>query len=594
MKIISLKINSSGAGDGLGSPKFKIEKHITQFTGENGSGKTPVTQSIIYCLGYPVRFRHDIVDRCRSATLEVDISGEKFFIERFYRKNPTELLIKVFDKTGTNAVAEFNSEEEYSSFVFDLFSLNSFDLITKDGKPSKLYISSVYPLFYLSQDDGYRKIYSPISNFIKDQLAEVIRFLFKLHPKNFYGDLKEKNELISKRSALDEQIASSKAVQKRIVDDVGDEREEGMREELALLNSNLNDLRGSHGSLSASFRELSVVKDGYLSTKRELEKSIYDANIQIDSLERIKSEIGMETDALLLNAKAERLLNSFVSTCSDPQCTMFRGAKEAYGKHLLYLKDQLKDLDFNLERINSLKIKKTIELDLIDKQINELDAATVSDASSGELEVLVRAVNQISRRCVYLEEKISAINNSKNLTLKIVRLERERDALTQLIRNQDDRGAHVERRIKSIREQIQLLTVSWLDVLETENVSRDVTIDYDFNFLFGNEKVDAFTGSTKARVILASHAALLEAYLQNQKDQVVPWFFMDTPNQNELDLSDLTRFMSKLKNLCVEYGLQVIFASKDFKLNAQENDVVYEPSFDGKKHKMYLGAVIPP
>lgn len=591
MKLVSLKINSNGGVDGLGSPKFKIEKHITQFTGKNGSGKTPVTQSIIYCLGYPVRFRHDIINRCRSATLEVEISGNTYFIERFYRSNPVDLVVKIFDKTGANVIREFYSEEDYSLFIFELFGLNSVELITTDGKPSKLYTSSVYSLFYLSQDNGYRQIYSPYSKFIKDQSAEVVRFLFKLNPKNYYLDLKEKNDLKSRRSALDERISSSKSVLMRIVDDVDVGSEAILRDELAQLNSNLNELRNSHGSLTASVRELNVVKDRYISSKREIERDIYDADIQIDNLERIKNEINMEADALLLNAKAERLLNSFVSTCEDPKCTMFRGAKEAYGKHLLYLKDQLKDLDFNSKRIKSLKDKRCIELEIINKNIKEdLDADEVSDVTSDDLSVLVRAVNEISRRSVYLEEKIAAVNSSKNLTLKIDRLESERDALTSLIRDQDDRGVRGDQKIKIIRERIQVLTVNWLNVLETENVSRAVAVDYDFNFLFGNERVDAFTGSTKARVILASHAALLEAYLETIKAPVVPWFVLDTPNQNELDLSDLTKFMKQLKRLCTEYNIQVIFASKDFKLNAQENDIVHEPSFDGEKHKMYLGA----
>lgn len=590
MKLISLKINSNGGVDGLESPKFKIENHITQFTGKNGSGKTPVTQSIIYCLGYPVRFRQDIINRCRSVTLEVEISGDTYFIERFYRSNPVDLIVKVFDKTGANVIKEFNSEEDYSLFIFELFDLNSVELITIDGKPSKLYTSSVYSLFYLSQDNGYRQIYSPYSKFIKDQSAEVVRFIFKLNPKNYYLDLKEKNDLKSRRSALDERISSLKSVLMRIVDDVDVGSEATLRDELAQLNSNLNELRGSHGSLTASVRELSVVKDRYISSKREIERDIYDADIQIDNLERIKNEINMEADALLLNAKAERLLNSFVSTCEDPKCTMFRGAKEAYGKHLLYLKDQLKDLDFNSKRLKTLKDKRYIELEVINKNIQDLDVHQASDVTSDDLSVLVRAVNEISRRSVYLEEKIAAVNNSKNLTLKIDRLERERDAVTSLIRDQDDRGVRGEKKIKTIRERIQDLTAYWLDVLETEHVSRTVLVDYDFNFLFGNERVDAFTGSTKARVILASHSAILETYLETIKAPVVPWFVMDTPNQNELDHVDLTKFMGQLKRLCEEYNIQVVFASKDFKLDAQENDIVHEPSFDGEKHKMYLGA----
>ena len=591
MKIISLKINPNECADGLGSQKIKIENHITQFTGKNGSGKTPIIQSIIYCLGYPVRFRQDIVRRCRSATLEVEVRGEVFFIERFFKSNPNDLKINIYDKSGSNVLNEFSFEEDYSNGVFDFFELSSVALVTTDGKPSKLYLSNVLPFFYLSQDGGYRNIYTPLAKFIKDQFSEVIRFLFKLTPKNYYLDLKEKFSLTAARGALDEQISSSKAVLRRITDDADVGSEVGFREELAQLKSNLDDLKNSHGSLEASVRELNTVKNKYLISKRDIEENINDLNIQINNLVRIKNEIIMETDALLLNSKAERLLNSFVSTCSDPSCTMFRGAKEAYGKHLLYLKDQLKDLDFNLNRLNLLRDKKFIELEFVNKNISDLEDGQRADVGSNEMTVLVRAVNEISRRSVYLEEKLAAINNSKNLTLKIERLEREREKITALIRDQEDRRGRGDLLIKNLRERIQILTINWLNVLETENVSRAVLVDSDFNFSFGGEKVDAFNGSTKARVVLASHAALMEAYLEVVKVNFVPWFIMDTPNQNELDLSDLTRFMSELKRLCEVYKIQVIFASKDFRLNPGEHDIVHEPMFSGEKHKMYLGVI---
>lgn len=64
-----------------------------------------------------------------------------------------------------------------------------------------------------------------------------------------------------------------------------------------------------------------------------------------------------------------------------------------------------------------------------------------------------------------------------------------------------------------LRLRIRELTVKWMDVLNTPNVSRDIEIDLDFRFRFGHEPVDIIGGSTKSRLILAIHAALFEHYL---------------------------------------------------------------------------------
>ncbi|MBB7763813.1 AAA family ATPase, partial [Escherichia coli] len=59
MKLISIKIKGRDIF-GLESDELILGKHITEFYGPNGCGKTPLLQSIAYCLGYPCKFRDDI------------------------------------------------------------------------------------------------------------------------------------------------------------------------------------------------------------------------------------------------------------------------------------------------------------------------------------------------------------------------------------------------------------------------------------------------------------------------------------------------------------------------------------------------------
>ena len=48
-------------------------------------------------------------------------------------------------------------------------------------------------------------------------------------------------------------------------------------------------------------------------------------------------------------SQARRLFASFEDICSNPACGLFLGSSESYGKNLLYLKDQVKDLQRNTE-----------------------------------------------------------------------------------------------------------------------------------------------------------------------------------------------------------------------------------------------------
>jgi len=67
MKLISLKINKR-VNTGWESEEITFGSHITQITGENGSGKTPIIQAIVFCLGFPITFRDDVKAKCRGSS----------------------------------------------------------------------------------------------------------------------------------------------------------------------------------------------------------------------------------------------------------------------------------------------------------------------------------------------------------------------------------------------------------------------------------------------------------------------------------------------------------------------------------------------
>ena len=147
MKLISLKINKRN-NSGWESEEVAFGAHITQVTGENGSGKTPIIQAIVFCLGFPVTFRDDVKAQCRSVSLVIEARNDRYLIERAIE---AETKITV---SSNNSLREFCDEREYSEFVFSLIGLDPVNLLDTSNRKTVPYMATALPLFFLDQDNG--------------------------------------------------------------------------------------------------------------------------------------------------------------------------------------------------------------------------------------------------------------------------------------------------------------------------------------------------------------------------------------------------------------------------------------------------------
>ncbi|MEM8205762.1 AAA family ATPase, partial [Morganella morganii] len=77
MRLLSLFLKGR-ENIGLESDELVFGKGITELYGPNGSGKTPLIQSIIFCLGYPCKFREEIYRSCHYARLKFEIDGKLY------------------------------------------------------------------------------------------------------------------------------------------------------------------------------------------------------------------------------------------------------------------------------------------------------------------------------------------------------------------------------------------------------------------------------------------------------------------------------------------------------------------------------------
>lgn len=76
----------------------------------------------------------------------------------------------------------------------------------------------------------------------------------------------------------------------------------------------------------------------------------------------------------------------------------------------------------------------------------------------------------------------------------------------------------------------------------------------------GDERLDILKGSSKARTVLAYHAALFEIYLSDPSFPV-RMLILDTPKQQDIPNEHLNSYVQALRTLAAENNGQVIFTT---------------------------------
>lgn len=583
MKLISLKINKRGV-TGWQSPDIKFGNHITQVTGENGSGKTPLIQAIVFCLGYPIIFRDDVNNQCESVTLVIQALEKVYRVERFINTD-----FKVTVKEGENLFS-FDNEREYSEFVFSLIGLSGVNLLDTSNKKTTPYMATALPVFFLDQDSGYSEIYKPPATFIKDQFQEMIRYLFRFSQKHLFESAKDLLDLKSQRETQDAIIASHRSVIERlIVKKTNTLSDQEIEKRIADHQSQLDKLSASNGARSDAVAAYDTQIYEVGQSLAEIDRESSELKLRANSFGRINQEIQTEINTLSLNEQARRLFASVDSVCSNSECGLFKKSINTYSKNLWYLKDQVKDLEAASnaarDRAEIVLESRGILQNRLDKLKDQRDQVIKQEGFSS----VVGVIRELTESIISLEQDLALSKQIYNVSHRLNDAETIRLDLNEKIDGITNQGRRADQNMVELRVELTTLTLKWLDILGTENVNRSLHIDRELKYQFGEEQIRAFKGSTLVRVILAIHAAIFEAYVSRTGEKFSCLIF-DTPNQQEIRTEDLKNFMHELKELCKEKKAQVIFASKDYRHEADIDDILIEPEYPGEKHLMYLGS----
>lgn len=584
MRLRSLKVEPLGQ-NGWESPLLEFGWRTTLIFAKNGSGKTPIIQSLAASLGFPPRFRDEIFGKCAAVTLEAENEGESFVIRRILGTNNRDFHAIIAHR---GEESEHFNEGSFSVALFEALGLEPPRLQSNKGEAAQPYISTVLPVFYLNQGDGYTAAYKSTNSFILDQFVEMVRFVFGLNPKHSFDD---KKNLIDEKAALEAQTRKIVAAQRvfeyqsRGVDNRAANHDvlQLRATDLAAQVGALRDSVDARGTASSTLTELLRQKEQLIRSK-QIELS--ELQSRISGIDAIRTEIDGEVKTLGLNEEARRIFSSFREICDAPNCGLFIGGTESYGKNLLYLRDQIKDLDRNALRAEMrLEQLKEVLKDLrAERQVlvDKLD----SPAMAG-VDQLVTAVQALTKQQVEVESELGRIAALKEERSKLFRLEEERLRIQGRIDSLSNSGrADIE--FNKLRLQLRDLAVKWMDILDTRNVSRNVDIDLELRFKFNGESLDLFSGSTKIRLVLAIHAALFEVYI-SEPSRPFRFLILDTPKQQELHTEDLAKYLTELETLCAAKDAQLILSSTEYDHPTGQQDKRWLPMYKGLDHPMYLG-----
>jgi hypothetical protein len=580
MKLLSIKIKGRDSF-GLESDELIFGRHITEFYGSNGCGKTPLLQSIAYCLGYPCKFRDDIYKLCRSATLSFKIGNDNFLATRDFELTDFVLTLEI-----TNKILKFYNEADYSKYIMEKLSLAYPSLLTTHNKQSYPYLSTLLPVFYLDQDFGYSKFYYSQYSFIRDQFSEMLRIIFFLPEKHSFDAKKKAISLTEELKYLD----NSLAVQRRdleITKEIHkDKSTETINSSITSLKNELVVLRNSKSLKSDSLTSIDEIIKNQKDNLKDLNYELSLIVRRESSLIQIMKEINIEINTLNLNEEAKRIFRSFEEICPSPDCKMFSRSSESYAKHLLYLKDQIKDIErsLNSDSERHEQIKKEIEF--VSKTIDEFIVIRNGIIRDEDISSVIDAIAEITSLLFKLQLEKSDLDKIFILENKYVEMLNKRDNTLERLEGLD-KNRQIIPGLAKVKNTLKEKFIRWLKVLKTPNIDFNITFEHDFIPIMGYEKLDQLKGSTKVRAILAYRSALIESMLELDNKSFMFAIF-DTPKQHEIHYEDIDNFILNLKSMSEKYNFQFIFSSTEYKYTGDENDVMLMPRYPGEQHDMFL------
>jgi hypothetical protein len=562
---------------------------FTAVQGANGTGKTPIMKGVIQGLGHEVELPPDVLTRCQFAETTLMVDGHPV---RLTRRLGSDFEISVDDVPNRQT---FTSQAEYAKWFIALFNGEPRTLTNKQNQAAELYTTVLLPALWVDQDHGWTTDYwtPPNRNFIQDQRQEVIRFLVGLparhpfHQRTEYDAAKETLEKTERQIELQRFIVDRLRTNEKLQD--GEEprlteRRSQLRRELDANSEVIEAIRSTTAFFDRDILAIEAQRDELIARHSALTK-------RKGQLSLVLSELDGEEDILTANVQATDLLRQF---CGREGCQMFATSERSFGRSLLFLKDQLKDLKASDRELNR-------DVESIEKQITVLNESLAAKRATREQAVnaspqaeVMRKLSALTREIVEVELRLAKLQQYTAEQKKFDRLLDQREQAASAVADSRPTRGKGASAIDDVRQMLGDAMQQWLITLGTQN-TRTAHFDEDFVLYVDDAKFATTThqsGSTRTRIVLAFHAALLEVSLARGGNHP-GWLLFDAPKQHELSQTDFDAYTDRLQLLAAKYPqrVQVVFSVADLRTQFHPGDEVWLPTFtlDGKPR--FLGPV---
>lgn len=575
--------------DGWTSGLLQFGDLFTTVQGPNGAGKTPVMKGVMAALGHELELPPAIRAHCRAAEVALEVGGREIFITRH--------LADDYKLTVSDGKAEvtYSTPKQYADWFVALLTDAAPVLTTKRRQESGLYPSILFPAFWVDQDHGWTSDYwTPRDkDFLLDQRQEMIRFLLGLPPRHPFRT----RTAFDEAKATLERTEKSIELQRFVVDRL--ERNERLalteKQRLEQRKAELQrDLENSRGVLEL-IRGTTRVYDRELASLEEELSSLDTRDVALnrrkEQLTLVFSELEGEEEILTANVQATDLLRQF---CGREDCLMFHHSDRSFGRSLLFLKDQIKDLrrtDGQLSRdiAGVASERETLRQQITAKRVERATAVEASPQSG-----ISRQLSSLTNELVEVELRLAKLQQYEAEQNKFNRLLDRREQEVIAVAAARPTGMRGAGELSDARRALSDSVQQWLTTLGTKNF-KSAHFDDELNLYVDGERFSMTThqsGSTRTRIVLAFHAAILEVSLSRGGNHP-GWLLFDAPKQHELNQSDFDAYTHRLQIIAARHlgKLQIIFSAADLKTQFEAGDEVWTPHFTVDEELRFLGPV---
>lgn len=519
-------------------------------------------------------------------------------IDRLDLRKPLHKLIAVGDGVMIEGGLQY--------YLFNFLDIPIVEVSKYDEGTSKLYFENLLPLFFVEQRAGWSQIQArQISRYgIRDVKKVVFEYLFRLDRFNYHLKELERKDLLEKLGSKRRELKNAEENLLVIVNGKVNDQGALIINKTGMVSMPMvdliSDLKHEYEEKEKSIQALSGIEressEFEIKSKESLKRISHQVRKAIDHIDSLYKEIASYSayiDRIEINKIKNKQLKKInninvefnISTC--PVCEQAITDSEEGNcrlcnqemKRIATPEENLEFLEDEKRSFEKVRISKQLQLR---KEKNELNRLKEKEKSIIEqfdhrietyygkdidrLRQLISELDTLKKEIGFYERSLKKWVDLNDLRIEIESLE---DQVLGLKAQIDlYKGSKGDQHVLSLILQNFRNNVQTLNLLRSKpELVNQIRLDETDNYTPYLEEYDIYnitSSSDNVRIILSYYLSLLQTGVQLKNEQVVTHFpnllILDEPRQQNLDVADLTGFISLINSIGSNY-FQVILTT---------------------------------